>query len=303
MPLDDRTYTRGDSQPERYHGGGGGLMGGLPRPTPAVKILLLANLGIFFLQLACEAGGIHLSAYFGVTVEGAWQFWRYLSFQFLHDTRSIFHLGLNMLGLYFLGTPLEQSWGTRRFVWFYLTCGATAGLAYVVMGAIMHLPSYVPIIGASGGVYGIVLACAVLFPHFRLIFLFFPVPIRLAAIIIFGGMILVVLSALGQGVTGGAMSDVAHLGGAVAAAFWLWGLPYIRWQRRPTRVVQPLKQGAQHGAWQRRMQQRQIDQDVIDRILKKIHDEGLASLTDKEKRALHEATQRQRDEDRRIGKL
>jgi membrane associated rhomboid family serine protease len=272
---------------------------GMPRPSRAVKFFLLVNFGVFFFQLL-SAGMLRsrgvdpLASVFGVTVGGFWQIWRYLTFQFLHDTQNFWHIALNMLGLYMLGVPLERLWGTRRFVSFYLVCGAAAGLAYVIIGASFGLPGEMPIVGASGGVYGIVLACAVLFPHFRIILILFPVPIRMAAIIVFGIMILTVLRSLTSGVPYAAMSDVAHLGGAVAAAVWLWGLPRLRFMQQDARRRIRL------GAWEQRMREKTQQQQEIDRILQKIHDQGISSLTDKERETLKDTTDHQREDDRLI---
>ncbi len=265
-------------------------------------MLLLVNLAVFVVQVlyaftARRGGQEPLSSTLGVTAEGWWQVWRYLTFQFLHDTGTLWHLGLNMLGLYMLGGPLEQMWGGRRFLVFYLACGATAGVAYVLIGLLAGLDRSIPIIGASGGVYGILLAAAVLLPHFRLILLFFLVPIRLAAVLIFGAMVLSVLSSLSSGQALAAMSDVAHLGGAVAAGVWLWGLPRLRSTR--ARIAGYLRQGA----WERAQRQRQVQQKEIDRILQKVHDQGLDSLTHRERRTLQQASRRQREEDRRIERL
>ncbi len=202
-----------------------------------------------------------------------------------------------MLGLYMLGTPLEQRWGPRAFLRFYLICGAVGGLAYVLAGVLL-LPRWAwaqPIIGASGGVYAIVLACAVLFPHFRLILFIFPVPIRLAALLIFGAMALGVLSSLASGQTGPEFwSDVAHLGGAVAGGAWVWLLPRLRGQLAASR------ERIRRGAWQRKMDHRAAEQAEVDRVLAKVHDQGLASLNEKEKRILRDASQRQREEEQTI---
>jgi len=297
MGLRDRPYWR-DEQRAGYGGRATGhLTIGLPRPTPAVKALLIINVAVFIVQIfADQPRGPNdpgwMSASFGVTVRGAWQIWRYITFQFLHG--GVWHLFLNMLGLYFLGSPLERRFGRQRFLTFYLSCGVVAGLAYVLIGAFGGLPRAMPIIGASGGVYGIVLAAAVYFPHFRLLFFFFPVPIRLAALVIFGGMILLVLQAAAAGRVYAAMSDVAHLGGAVASAFWIWGLPRLRGQVRRRRDA------INRGAWQRKMSQRRAQQEEIDRILDKIRRDGIDSLTRKEKDKLREATIRQREQEREI---
>ena len=282
------------------YGGGAGF--GLPRPPRVVATLLVLNLAVFVGQvlftLATRGRGLEpLSAYLGVTVGGFWQVWRYFTFQFLHDTEWVWHLVLNMLGLYLLGAPLEQLWGGRRFLIFYLACGVAAGVAYVVIGALGGLPRAMPIIGASGGVYGILLAAAVLLPHFRVILLVFPVPIRLAAILIFGVMAMTVLSSLGGGHAWAAMSDVAHLGGAVAAAAWLWVLPRV-WV-----AGAGFRTRLREGAWQRQLEERQQEQEEVDRILQKIHDQGLGSLSPKERRTLQQASHHQRREDQKLRRL
>lgn len=299
MPLYDRPYMKDESTTFDGGGSGGGLAIGLPKPARAVKILLIVNIVVFVVQMFLDdlqgrAPG-SMSRWGGVTVNGSWQLWRYFTFQFLHA--GFWHIALNMLGLYLLGSHLERHFGTRRFLWFYLSCGVVAGVAYVIIGALDGVPPDMPIIGASGGVYGIVLACAVLFPQFRLIFLFFPVPIRLAAIIIFGGMILMVLQAMSAGRTSSVMSDVAHLGGAVAAAVWIWVLPKMRAARVSTR------QKLNKGAWERKMKKRAAEQAEIDRILRKIHDDGLDSLSTRERRTLRDATKRRQKQDNDLYRL
>lgn len=289
----------------RGYGGPGGMQFALPRPGKVVRSLLIVNGAVFLLQLFLDREGL-MTRSLGMTVAGFWQVWRYITFQFLHG--GFWHIVLNMLGLYFLGGPLERSWGARRFLTFYLVCGAVAGLAYVAIGAIFPLsaarpdgiPPHLPLIGASGGVYGVVLACAILFPQFRIIFLFFPVPIRLAALIIFGGMIVLVLQALSDGRFGPAMSDVAHLGGAVAAAVWVWAIPKLTGAGGVVRVT---RARINQGAWRRKVERRAEEEAQVDRILQKIKDEGLSSLSRLEKRILQNATRRQREQERRIDKM
>ena len=240
-----------------------------------------------------------MSGLFGVTVESYWQIWRYVTFQFLHSPRDFLHIVFNMVGLYFLGTVLERSWGSRRFLRFYLTCGVVAGLAYVIIGTLFprQVPSQMPIIGASGGVYGLVLACAILFPQFQVILLFFVVPIRVVATILVGVMILMVVRALAWGEAYAAMSHVAHLGGAAAAAVWIWVLPRLRGSAGRAKVR------AKTGAWDRKVRRRAEEEAHVDEILQKIKDHGIASLSRAEKRTLQEATRRQRDEERHIRRL
>jgi len=159
----------------------------------------------------------------------------------------------------------------------------------------------VPLIGASGGVYAVLLACAVLFPQMKVLVLFmFPVPIRVLAAIIFGGMVLVILTTLNSGnvmTSGDFWSQVAHLGGAVAAAVWLWGLPKL------DQIAGEVRENARQGAWQRKIRKQEGEQAEIDRILEKIKHEGIGSLTDREKRTLQQATERQRREDQRVDRM
>jgi membrane associated rhomboid family serine protease len=208
---------------------------------------------------------------------------------------------MNMLGLYLLGSPLEQHWGPRRFLAFYLACGAFSGLTYVAASAAVGDNRFMPIIGASGGIFAILLACAVLFPQFKLILVFFPVPIRLAALIIFGGMIFMVINSLRQGAQGSDFwSDTCHLGGAAAAAFYLWVVPAVGGIRLRRAFRRGSKAGS--GAWKRRMDKMAAEQEQIDRILQKIHEHGVASLTRKEQKTLKDATKRQQARERELYK-
>lgn len=289
MGMYDRQYWRG------FGGGtspveGGGMSSGYPRPPRAVKILLLATIGVYVLQLPT---GRLMSKMFAVIPEAWWQPWRYLTFQFLHSTTDIWHIGMNMLALYMFGSLLERQWGTRRFTWFYLSCGATAGALYAVVASLAKLN--VPLVGASGGVYGILLACAVLFPDARLLVLFFPMRMRTFAAIYFGIMILTVLAygPAAQSAPGEFWSQIAHLGGSLCAAGWLWGPMML--SRRGRFLGGEVRRG--EGAWQRRMEQRDRDDAEVDRILQKIRDRGITSLTEGEKRILQEATRRQQEQD------
>jgi hypothetical protein len=166
------------------------------------------------------------------------------------------------------------------------------------MGAV-YGPGRVPIVGASGGVYAILLACAVLFPHVKLLLFFIlPISIRVIAVLLFGAMILMVLNSLSYRQLGAQFwSDVAHLGGGAAAAFWLWVLPVIGTKARQGQAR------LNHGAWERKTRDRLAEQAETDRILDKIRQEGLDSLSDRERERLQEATRKQRQEEHRMRRL
>jgi membrane associated rhomboid family serine protease len=272
-------------------GGGGGFgggmrSGGMPKPGPAVMALLVANVVMFFLQLTPG-----VTEYLTLVPLRWWFVWNYITFQFLHG--GPMHLIFNMLGLYFLGMVLEKAWGPRRFVTFYLVCGVFAGICHVVMTYALDGATWIPLLGASGGVYGIVVACAILFPQIRLVLLFFLVPIRFAAILFLG----VAVYSIFQGGAGGGVAHAAHLGGAVMAAIWVWVLPRLQGAAEEANMKR------KQGSWDRKMKQRADSQTEIDRILDKIKADGLNSLTHREKDALQKATKRQQAEEDRAHRL
>lgn len=291
MGLHDRPYWRDDF--DRGGKGFGTILAGMPKPTSVVKWLLIANIAVFVLQLIPE----HVvEEALAVVPSVWWQVWRYATFQFLHG--GLMHLLFNMLGLYFLGRILEGSWGPKRFLVFYLSCGAFAGLCHVVMTfAFNPTGTHTPLIGASGGVFAVVLVCAILFPQIRLILFLFPVPIRFVAALFIGIAVYNLLSGIARGGFAGGISDAAHLGGAVAGAFWMWVLPRLRRGLVSTRI----RRGK--GAWQRKLKKQADEQAEIDRILHKIHQQGIGSLTPGEKHILRSATQQQQQEENDMYRL
>jgi membrane associated rhomboid family serine protease len=267
--------------------GGGSARIGLPKPGLAVGGLLIVNLGMFVLQHLIPP----LTLALAVIPVFWWEAWRYVTFQFLHA--GVWHLLFNMLGLYFLGMYLERAWGTIRFLAFYLVCGVIAGLTHVTLGYLMGQGNLgIPLVGASGGVYAVIAACAILFPSIQIILVFFPVPIRVATLLFFVIAFLSLLSG-----EGGGISNAAHFGGMVAGGLWVWLGPKFREARAQTR------QRLNEGAWERKMRREADDQAEVDRILEKIRREGLGSLTGREKRTLQQATERQREKDRQLTRM
>jgi membrane associated rhomboid family serine protease len=152
---------------------------------------------------------------------GYFQPWQLISYGFLHG--SVNHLFFNMFALWMFGLPVERIWGSKRFIEYYLICVLGAGLIQLV---VQHLSGDIyPTIGASGAVFGLLLAYGVMWPNNKLILIFFPVPIKAKwFVLIYGAAELIF------GVTG-AMPQVAHyahLGGLFFGAGLLW-----RWGWRP----------------------------------------------------------------------
>lgn len=276
MGLYDRDYTQAGERQQYY--GSPQMRFNLPRLMPVVKWLLIANISIFVLGVLAKPFGDLLERWFAVD-GGSWfttlQPWRLVTYQFLHSRSGALHIFFNMLALFFLGPPLERHWGSRRFLPFYLICGACGGLFYLLLTTIRFL-SPVPMIGASGSVLGLLAACAILFPHIVLFVFFFPVPIRIAAVVFaFMYFLLIVTRSNNAG------GEAAHLAGMAAGAAYVLLLPRFGQFRLKRRA----------GSWEKSVEQQRLLQVEVDRILAKVHREGLHSLTGKEKKTLKKATQ------------
>jgi membrane associated rhomboid family serine protease len=274
MGLYDRDYTRADFN-SRF-GSAPQMRMSLPRVTPVVKYLLIINVTVYFMQiLGADRALVTWFSVFPVSWEATLQIWRYVTYQFLHG--GMWHIVFNMLGLFFLGPTLERHWGSKRFLKFYLGCGIAGGLFYPLL-AIVGFLSVGPMIGASGAILGMLAACAILFPHFIVFILFFPVPIRVAAIIC---IFFATVTILSRGANAG--GEAAHLGGMAAGAIYVFSkgrLPRFRPKTRP-------------GRWERQRAAHRNLQVELDRILQKVHDAGIHSLTRKERKVLRQATKAQ----------
>ena len=273
MGLYDRDYTQAEDSRQRYYGSPQ-FRFGLPALTPAVKWLLIANIAVFVAELVPSLGP-SIESWLAVNSTG-WavvaQPWTIVTYEFVHA--SPWHIFFNMIGLYFLGPALENQWGSRKFLLFYLICGACGALLYLFL---THVGLLAPgiLIGASGSVLAILAACAILFPHTTVILFIFPIPIRVAA----AGLIIVyaINIVTSQGNAGG---DAAHLGGMAA------GAAYILLTPRLERIH--LKRRARYS--KKNLQRDRELQIEVDRILAKVSQSGLHSLTGKEKRTLQRAT-------------
>jgi len=187
--------------------------------TPAVKWLLIANTGLFVIHfflarsgLAAPILALGLSPREFLTGFALWQPFTYM---FIHSATSLSHILFNMLSLYMFGAPIEQAWGTRRFLRFYFICGLGAA-AFIVVLNLLAGSIDTRTIGASGAVYGLLLAFGMLFPDQVVLFAFiFPMKAKYFVMII--GAI-VFFSSIGD--AGGGVSHFAHLGGMAAA--WLY---------------------------------------------------------------------------------
>ncbi len=286
MGLENREYLR-DS-----YGGGGPHYGG-QSATPTVKWLLIANIGVFVLQVFTQQ-----SPQFNVTdwlkldavkMIEQFQVWRIVTSAFCHDPSNLIHILFNMLFLYWFGRVLEIQYGSREFLAFYLTAAIAASLAFLGIG--FALKELHHMIGASGAVMGVTMLFAMHYPRQKIL-LFFVIPVEIRWVVlgyVFFDLYPVVQAFSGVKMTSG-IAHAAHLGGLLFGfLYWKfqWRLsplsggmkmPRIRRPRvKPSiRIYEPSKE--------------ELDERV-DALLAKIQEQGEASLTDKEREFLKKASQ------------
>jgi len=203
---------------------------------PVVQTLLILNIGMFILQMFAGSNqlietlalwplGLSGSEVF-VGIAPQFQIWQLVSYSFLHG--GVMHLLLNMYALWLFGTRMESVWGSRAFAIYYFVCVIGAGLVQLFIASAGASDGGIyPTIGASGGVFGLLLAFAMTYPNERLMLIFPPVVISAKwFVIIYGGI------ELWAGVTGtmAGVAHFAHLGGM------LFGFILLRyWRRHPPR--------------------------------------------------------------------
>lgn len=290
------------------------------RAWSATTWLIVANVAVFVLLPLLGDLGRTIYSLMSFQTQASFQrleVWRLVTFQFLHA--NLLHLAFNMLGLWVFGRTVEAALGAKRYLAFYLVCGICGGLTFSVLN-LLHLvvpglpgaiavPLGTELVGASAGVFGVIVACARLTPDLELLFFgIIPMNIRTLAWlwIGFSALNLFVLQGPNQG------GDAAHLGGALAGFFFSRNhyllrdffdvlgnsnLPPKKRKRRQAGLrpgdnpvagrIGPgpyaKKKGAGAGSRER---------DEIDRVLKKIAEEGIESITPAEQRLLEEERDR-----------
>src|SRR5437660_5953318 len=228
-----------------------------PPFTRTVKTLIGINVAIYFLTLllAISHQDAGVSAIYGTlslipreVVHG--HIWQLVTYSFIHG--GFFHIFFNMLTLWMFGSSLEQHWGRRQFTEFYFFCVLGAALVTVLLsyagGQVLHLYPTTPTLGASGGIYGLLLAFGWLFGEQEIYM--FPLPFRIKAKYMVAVLILIALAGALGDPSGSGIANIAHLGGLFFGYAYLKFLPrrgfafafsegfygmrnsYHRWQRR-----------------------------------------------------------------------
>jgi len=234
------------------------------RLSPAIKALIIANVAMFFAQLliplTTELLGLH-----PILVAQRFWVWQLATYMFLHG--GLFHILFNMLALWMFGTELERVWGTRYFVKYYFVTGIGAGVLTVLFSLlpfdVAQNLQRVNIVGASGAIYGLLLAFGLYFPD-RPIYMYFVFPIPAKIFVLIMGAI-AFYSSLSD--AGGGVANATHLGGIIVGYLYLQGgrmrlaadpigelkYRYMRWKINRTRKKFDVYSGGRNDDWDRRV--------------------------------------------------
>jgi len=194
--------------------------------TRTVKTLIIANVAVYLLQIAIHLlmgmGDNRFDGFLGLvpnTVTHNYSVWQFVTYMFLHV--SVFHLFFNMLTLFMFGNELARKWGTPRFLRYYFITGIGAGIC----SWLVAINSGSTVIGASGAVYGLLLAYGVMYPN-RIVYLNFLFPIKVKWLVILMGGVAFLSSITGAD---SGIAHIAHLGGMLVGYLYLKGSD---WQYR-----------------------------------------------------------------------
>ena len=269
----------------RYQYSSPGFRQSFNRPTisipSGVKFLLIVNIVVFVLvELSGQQSLLFRT--FGLVPSLVWskfKIWQLFTYLFIHG--GIFHIFFNMFVLWMFGKDLESQWGKMEFLLFYFVCGIGAGLITVLFS----VNSIVPIVGASGAIYGLLLAYGFTYPN-QMVYLYGLVPIKVKYMVLGLGAIafFASLSASQSNV-----SHITHLSGMIIGLIFIYfninwkviKLWYIR-MRLKGLSQQPAKQDNEEAQMKKQ----------VDEILDKLNDSGWDSLTEQEENYLTQASKR-----------
>jgi len=283
-------------------------LGGFKLFPPTIKMLLMVNLGLFIIQFFASSftlNGIsihnYIIRYFALIPLGyGFKIWQLITYMFLHGDFT--HIFFNMFALWMFGAEIENYLGSRKFISFYFTCGIGAAIANLLLSPLFYTPA--PTLGASGAVYGVLLAFAVLCPD-RHIYLYFLLPIKVKYFV--ACYILLEIFAVGSN---DFVAHLAHLGGALTGYIFILveqkRFPFQKtfdtyYTKTENNAPPTYHQNIQEATYydistgkeiksNDRGSQPNINQEIVDKILDKISHGGYQSLTSEEKKILFEAS-------------
>jgi membrane associated rhomboid family serine protease len=281
MGIADRDYYRSN---ERQSGGF------FSQLTPVVKWLLVLNLGIYFLDLILagnsarkpirEFGAFAIQS--GI-FEG--RVWEFLTFQFMHGGAG--HVLFNCMGIFFFGPWMERWWGSAKFTIFYLLCGVAGAVFFTLLtfvGVLLKANLATGLVGASAGIYGILIGVAVIAPNLRVQLLLPPVELSMRQLAI--GLMMISVGSIVLKLGGNEGGEAGHLGGAILG-FFLTRFPQLL-GKKSSSFSQPKVSAAPKIKPRTTIQIEQESQ--VDLILDKISRDGFQSLTEEERDILQKAS-------------
>lgn len=290
--------------------------GGFSVFPPVIKNLLIINVAVFFVQILGSeiivSGDMALSQvlikYFalipiGVFSDTTFYPWQLITYQFMHG--GFGHIFFNMFALWMFGMEIENMWGAKKFLTFYLLSGVVAGLCHLFISPLLGAAP-APTIGASGAVYAVLIGFALFFPE-RYIFLYFLIPIKAKYLIGF----LIVFEFLAINSAHSNIAHLAHLGGALTGFLFIWfdksSHIDLKAMIKRNRFKSSASSGSKYNIFNKdndvqeakyfdikdsKDDKLEVTQEEIDRILDKISQSGYQNLTAREKKILFEASKK-----------
>jgi membrane associated rhomboid family serine protease len=275
---------------------------------PVIKALLVGNVVIYLLASFFGLFSIHgqpLIAYIELIfalfpLGDGFHIWQLFTYMFMHG--GFMHLLFNMFALWMFGMELENTWGSKKFLLYYLMCGIGAGLSNLFIAPLFAAAG--PTVGASGAIYGVLIAFGMMFPD-RPIFIYFLLPIRARYFVL-----LYILLEVYSGITGTSdgIAHFAHLGGAAVGFAYLMlerkGFSFDRFfpRKQPLRYVSGGKEYDYAPSDRTNVSDasyfdihdngKSVDQARVDEILDKISQYGYQSLSEEEKKILFDASKK-----------
>ena len=269
----------------RYQYSSPGFRQSFNRPTisipSGVKFLLIVNIVVFVLvELSGQQSLLFRT--FGLVPSLVWskfKIWQLFTYLFIHG--GIFHIFFNMFVLWMFGKDLESQWGKMEFLLFYFVCGIGAGLITVLFS----LNSIVPIVGASGAIYGLLLAYGFTYPN-QMLYLYGLVPIKVKYMVLGLGAIAFFAS---LSTSQSNVSHITHLSGMIIGLIFIYF--NINWKVIKLWYIRMRLKGLSQQPAKQDNEEAQIKKQV-DKILDKLNDSGWDSLTEQEENYLTQASKR-----------
>lgn len=263
--------------------------------TPVVKLLLILNSGLFVTQLvSAQFYPDYIETIFGLSYFGFFShhyYWQIFTYMFLHG--GWLHIIFNLLSLWMFGGDIEQRWGSKRFISYYIICGIGAGVFISIVNAYMTAKNpalaFVPTIGASGALYALLLAYGMTWPN-REVLLYFLFPVKMKYLLIGFGLLefFGTLNSI-RGVEGN-ISHIGHVGGLVSGFILVMiyrkrQLKYSSSGNIFSRIWRKIRNRRKLNVINTRIRAK----ETIDRLLDKIAREGMSSLSSSERKELEHA--------------